>query len=436
MTQPFNWRLLFLSSLFSIILIYDLHGQPVYSLGKVIDLQGDTITGYIAEFGNGRNYETCYFRKSLKTGLKAYSPKEIKSYWLEDRRYFKSITFDNAEGKEINLFFEILVEGAAHTLMKHKKGYYYFDSLQQVKQVPIQLKKNAAHALTVNDYINGSRAWYRYLQDFTRKCPDLREAFKIESKIRATEDNLIDIVKAYNSCLDAAAIEYGDRLPRAVVRMGVTVGGSAQRLAIQSSFPENQDIYNGVVFQQVTPEIGFSFITANPRKLAHFSLAVEPGFRAYQFVNSTQKTFTSSFQEETQYIDWRTTINSIRFPVSIRYAFPYFRPYFSIQAGPVIDFHLSQKINNRRDYQLKRLGENYIVSSDPVGFPQPLSAFQLGAQIRVNISNKRVAEKNRWELSAGLEPGMGIFQEDYFPSSGFKLESSQIAVSVRFHYFL
>ena len=412
--------------------------QPLFLPGIVIDLQGDTLKGYIAELGGGRNYEECRFRKSFNHGtITIFKPEKIKAYWIEDRRYFKAINLPSPQGKQQTLFFEMLVEGEAHTAMKYKQGYYYLDSVQQIKDIPLNNnKKNSAQFLSVNDYITQSRAWFRYLQGFTQKCPELRESFKNEKKIRPNEENLIDIVQAYNNCLDKPTMRYGNNLPGAVFKVGINAGLIAQQLSFNSTFPEDRDIYGGIKFHEIFPEIGFTFITAHPRKLGHFSLVLETIIRSSRYRNSSIAKFTNTSSTATQYIDWDLSVTSLRFPVAVRYTIPSPKRRLSLQAGPVIDIHISKSAGIHREYLNELPGRDPTVSNDKLAFPRSISTYQIGGQLRLNYSNKATSDGNRWEISTGVESGMGIFTEDYYPSDGLKISSYQIGAMARFSYFL
>ena len=391
--------------------------QPIFVPGKVIDLQGDTLTGYIAEYGGKQNYEVCIFRKAMSSTPKDYGPTQVKSYWLEDRRYFKSIPVTGVDGQSADLFFEILLEGKLHTVLKNNGLYYSLDSTGNIRPIPLVQQKNPAAILPPATYVNIKRAWLDYLQAFALQCPILKESFLYEKNIRPTEENLIDIVQAFHGCLNEPCTIYSGPSSSAVtLRIGPFVGSSYAQLTFQSGSTSPSNIHNGVAFRTIIPEAGFSLLFSSKRTLRHFALSIDPSLRYSNWETSSYKAATDA-HNVAYYTEWKLRWLSLHFPVGLRYTLPYEHFQIGLQPGVWVESSFNQKKEAYRTIEfIDNKGNSIFANQGEVGLGENLNSVQYGARFQVTFSPKPTTEK-RWEIRLGVSSSKGIFKTDYGQSA-------------------
>ena len=109
--------------------------QPIFSEGKVITMDGDTLRGWIGEMGSYRNNNKCIFRSATVIKQQVFQPNDIRGYLIENRRYFESRMIPNAEGINTNVFAEIIVEGTV-SLLKVREVYFLLDEQGELQRIP------------------------------------------------------------------------------------------------------------------------------------------------------------------------------------------------------------------------------------------------------------------------------------------------------------
>ena len=165
-----EWRRFLLFFISLVVFVSPLHTQTAFSPGKVITLQGDTLTGFVAELGGNKNHTGCLFRQSEKGAEIGYSPGEIKGYIIEGRRYFQSVP-NPKHSVLLNspvVFAEWLLLGA-HGVARIKGLYYYYDSAVDT----LELVRFPATEKYVLDFFEGEdqKTWLFFLNRLSLKCP-------------------------------------------------------------------------------------------------------------------------------------------------------------------------------------------------------------------------------------------------------------------------
>jgi hypothetical protein len=171
--------------------------KSTYFPGYIITSENDTLKGFIEKRSDKKNARKCNFRTNMDSGIQEYSPSELKEYKFDGDKYYVSKNF-NLRRKEVNLFLELLVGGAA--------DLYFFNEDNITDHYYIQKADGKFYELTDNDKLVESEGKF-YSHNYKKYIGILKVAFKDCPLIFPEIDqmtldrkSLIDITKKYHVC--------------------------------------------------------------------------------------------------------------------------------------------------------------------------------------------------------------------------------------------
>jgi len=118
--------------------------QDNYLKGFIINIDGDTIKGFVNYLGNKKNSQFCLFKHSDSVPPEKFLPGEINSYGFLNSKYFVSIQLPGNQNREVLGFAECLVRGRVSLYLyteKSEKGHYYVeknDTVKELKTIKVQ----------------------------------------------------------------------------------------------------------------------------------------------------------------------------------------------------------------------------------------------------------------------------------------------------------
>lgn len=385
-------------------------GQAIFSPGMVITASGDTLQGEVGEFGSNKNYQECHFRAAPGAKVQVFTPAQIQSYCIENRRCFESRRLENANENNAFVFAEWIVEGGTSLLKIKKEFYVLYDGVDTLQRVSLE------------GTIATRRDWLRFLNTLGQNCLSLKYHYGNSKNLEAKEKNLIEIIKLYNDCQGTSYKELGAGLPIIAVKAGVSVAFDYTRLDFESTTVNTYSYLVEPSYASLGPTFGVGMLVSSPRRLSTFGLYIEPSIRAYHLEADLRTKETNTSAEEAYY---HTAINwlGLGSPFTIRYTIPNRKPQISFQAGPFLQLLLQTKAATTEELVIEEfLSDRDIITTNRFT-PLEFSKYQLGLVGQVNLRTRWNNLPGAWEIALGFQRGGGIVLEDTFSVSG-RLKSS------------
>ncbi len=400
-------RLSFVLLLFiTLALPFIAQSQPIFSPGIIITAQGDSLHGSISEFSGEKNYSECIFRSSDQSKNQRFTPRDIRGYIIENRRYFSSIQIPGPGGDRSLHFVELIVKSET-SLVKFKKQFFLMETNGNLRAVPTD-KFLRGGAISREDVSVERALLMRFLNDLALDCPALKEHFKNSRNLTVQEDKLIEIVKMYNHCQGKPFVEYGSELPFVAVNIGASITLDYTNLDFTTNPRGNNRPLSEMEFSSIAPGFGMPVLLRSPRRLSNFSLYLEPSIRSFHF--DRDLIVAPATAADQAYYDVALSWLSLGTPFAIRYTLPNLRPLVSVQAGPVLQFHLRKESTMTIEWADERDGKYYYTTQRVTPFD--LTSYQFGFSSQLNIGNDWNFLSRRWELAVGWERGNGISEAD------------------------
>ncbi len=377
-----------------------IYAQPSFLPGKVITIQGDTLTGLIGEYNNKNVDKVCLFKANEKAALQQFSPEQVKAYYIEDRRYFSKYAIPDANGNPNIVFVEWLVEGGT-SLLKVKKDFYLRYANDSLQYIPVP-------TTDVMNELEKKRArqnWYAFLQKITENCVNLSFHFKSPRGLDSKEENLIEITKQYNECKETPFLIIGERLPLFGIEIGITASLGTSNLSFSPppkpkvSSPTNvyEQLYP-ITPSSFVPSFGLAFSLKSLRRFSNMSVDIEPSLYRYQFQSDILIDFDDFFVDKI-YSNTKVNWLGIGGPIFIRYAIPNLKPNISFRAGLVVEFI---KRTNVTTLESILVPEREIILTNtltPFNFDDARSGFAG----EVGIGSTKNTPLGKWTIAIGFQ---------------------------------
>lgn len=293
---------------FGLFLVLSLYVQSIFAQadfrpGYIVNINRDTIQGFILYSEGNQKFTRCYFKTSLQQPETKYTPADIVGYRLKNDSYFsvRSVKMD-LETKE-QFFAEILVQGRA-TLFKILDRFYLEDNQQNI--FPLEQTSREV----VQDNKRFLRTDRKYLGILNWKFSDCAKMKRQINDVTLHERELTIAFEKYNSCFNQQTTSFKDQKPWTRHAVGVASGVIFTNLDVDglASFIDSKKFKHDTGMA-----IGLRYTISSPRISEKFSMNV--GF---------------TFQKASHKSDMRTSdtrdivsmqYNAFRIPVSVTYNF-------------------------------------------------------------------------------------------------------------------
>jgi hypothetical protein len=208
-----------------LLCLIDLKCQTVFRPGFVITNGNDTLKGLIDYRSQTRSATLCVFKENEGSVANEFQPFSIKGYGFTGMKYYVSKNIKSG-GKEIPMFLEFLVNGAAD-LYFYTKGSEIHYFIEKRDGHIIELT-NAQDSVMVDGKLVERENKYIGLLRYA--FADCQKIFPMIDKASLEGQYLISLVKKYNECAggDEKSIVYKKQLPLIRIRFApfVSTGSS------------------------------------------------------------------------------------------------------------------------------------------------------------------------------------------------------------------
>lgn len=384
--------------------------QYDYRRGYIVDMNNDTLHGWI-EFGNPKtNYKYCFFKTDSSSEAKMYTPEDLKAYIFPNQKYYISKTIKK-DDKEIKVFLEYLLHGIVNLYYykdNNEGNFYYIEKEGVLTELTNTVKEIRTDKGLFTKESNRYIGVFKYI---TKEDPTLHT--KIE-KMNFDHKSFIEISKSYhqNVC-DSFDCEifYKKKLndSKWVLKGGISAGLTYSKLDLKSSyeyyFENSVDDNSPIIKESSFPNLDLAGV-----KLKDYSAA--PGI----FLNISRNT-SSSIQMELWYIITKYSIpkGSVNFekfsiPVSFKQDFFFHKrinPYFNVglvfnyySKGMIKDAFVSydfpKLINDNIfyiPYNIDFSNTNLIADKTSLGFFHSLGvSYDINSKVSINLELRKLFE--------------------------------------------
>lgn len=170
-----------------------LYGQTDFRKGKIIQLNGDTISGELNYQGDISNSRFIRFRNQDIDST--FRPFEIKSYYFENgKSYVSKIAIIDSD--TVRIFAEYLVSGKKDLFFNRSaSGFHYLISANDsvIKNLPHKIELVNIDGV---NYQKESRHFVGYLKSYFNDCPSIFP--KIDQLQSPRRKSLISLTKEYH----------------------------------------------------------------------------------------------------------------------------------------------------------------------------------------------------------------------------------------------
>lgn len=333
-------------------IILTIKAQSNFQEGYIVNLQQDTVWGYVNYSSTLLNEKKCSFKGSGQENPTAYEPTEIVAYGINKIRHYESrfVYLEKEEAKFV--FIEKIIKGRI-SLYRYDKNFY----IQKEDTALISLKKKILKgvykgAKKVNINTNKHVGVLSYLMS------DKPELKKDIQRVLLSESSLTNLITSYNSKIGAPSIAFKSNLKWTKFQFNVMGGYLFSKLNIVSNEHGIDYLFDNWDLAY-SPTFGASIDISSPRLNERVKLTVGGNYYYAKYLAHHIQ------QEVNQEI--RSNVNlevsTISIPFGIRYTMPINRLDFNFGIGLAVGFALKQTSNIKQDIINSDVTEYYTKSN-------------------------------------------------------------------------
>lgn len=298
--------------------------------GYIITNTGDTISGHIKIQPDYKLYQECTFIKDNKETI--FEPNAIKSYSINNERYFKSGILNNS-------FVELLVTG---DIFLYKKQNIFFI-----------VKNGKVHKLQKNKEVEESgitkfREDNRWKNIFIYLINDKLKNQINPKKIIFSEKFFTNFVQKYNSHFNEDVIEIKRNIPWNKYSIGFSTGLSNTNFGVKrgsngGNFGHSKVLLDPHNFNTYSPYIGIVSEISWPRISNKIELQLGIEYSKASISNSVE-----SYKDPylTTIYHYLAEINKLSIPISVMYNVNILKKHrFYFKTGTVIDYNFQSEFD-------------------------------------------------------------------------------------------
>lgn len=230
--------------IFTVLIAQTSISQENYESGYLINLNGDTIHGFIDYRNWERNPDKIFFKESTDHIRSIYHPTTIQSFSVSDEIYESAII--NTEENPINAYDSVPNEGYyfandttfLQALIKGKKSLYFYKNKRGEDKFYIKTDTSYEY-LVYKKYLHRSDGQTGYVENkkfvgqlliYLQDCPT------IQSKLKKTEYRKKSLLNLFHAYYDCTKVEIGfqKKTEKAIAEIGITAGISLTSLMFRS----------------------------------------------------------------------------------------------------------------------------------------------------------------------------------------------------------
>lgn len=382
--------------------------QENYQPGRILSLQGDTVSGFIDNRNWEYNPQEIHFRTRATQAVTVYRPSDIREFWVQDEWYIAAVVALETSPYKINELPntpDIKLESTAvflQTLVAGNKSLLYYKRRKGREQFYIR-QGSDFDLLRYKTYIkeqNGRRAIAenrQYLQQlalYLQACPSTQESLR---EVSYSKKRLIKLFLGYYECT-SSLISSQRTTEKIRVEGGIVGGGTISSL----SFTGQSVVYLSRITHSSSNNFsGGLFLEATlPRNQRKWSLYSELLYTSYQTAGHYDRLISA---DEYLIIDTRLGYTYIKLNNLIRFAYPtrHFRPFMNV--GISNGFAIQEENYRRvktKTFGVERMEEDRAIKDTRI-YEQGLLA-GIGAKFRKHSLEARYEVGNGMSKYTGL----------------------------------
>jgi hypothetical protein len=397
-------KFLSLSFLLLFLVSSGLFGQADFRPGFIINLNNDTVRGWIDYRGNFANSRLCLFKPDPESGEVRYLPDKIKAYRFTDSKYYVSKKVKTSDQEEL-IFVEFLLDGIVDV-------YYYRDESGE----NFLLDTGDGKLLLLKDEKNLVKIDHAtYESDVKRYAGIMKYAFRASPAVcrevetlTLSQNSVIKVAREYHEeiCKDRECIVFEKKVQKTKLYIGPIIGLNLNYLTINKGSAVTPYYFEGCSFNPaIYPSLGaiFKVNLSNLNERTFFQYETSLGKRAF---HASQNSFVY-FDDSIVYL-----FNDIRFhqyvlnnSISLRYEFPVgtVRPVFQLGG------YMNNYIHTVYNRHLKVVGFSGLEQDFP---DSPFGNVEYGASCGVG-SNFRFTENRLLYIEFVYRRGLRLKSDIY-----------------------
>lgn len=322
--------------LFSIIIgflsVQNSFCQENFIPGYIIQLNGDTLKGYIDYRDWDANPKKIFFKENSKNNISNYTPIDIKEFSANEEIYVSAIVkFEkssiiqsdidfNNEFKIVNdtVFLKTMIRGAKslYLFKKESKEQFYIgqNSTYELLYYKMYFKNNNGY----NNLIENKR-YLGQLSVYLQDCP------KIQKTLNRTKYNIKDIESLFEEYYDCSqtGMKFQKKSEKISTEIGVLAGMTSTSIKFTST--ANQNIVNA----DYKPSLNFTgaifFDIILPRNQGKWSICNEAMYSSYKIKGHFEDYYSKS--------DIALNYSYFKFNSALRFKYPINKAHIFFNAG-------------------------------------------------------------------------------------------------------
>ncbi|MCF0057045.1 hypothetical protein [Dyadobacter sp. CY356] len=195
---------------------YTVLAQNKFEPGYIVDTQKDTLSGYIEYQEWPENPKEIFFKSKMESEVKKYSPKDISTFYVHEKKYVKAGVLADESGKAIKVSpefpFHPILEDTVFLLelvpgvkslyyLKDSKGkdHFYIFKDGQMEWLIYQFYKGGNVQGVDATYIS-NQTYKAQLYDYLKNCSAIDRRINIVSYTKRSLSNIF--WRFYENCAE------------------------------------------------------------------------------------------------------------------------------------------------------------------------------------------------------------------------------------------
>ncbi|MBK6962819.1 MAG: outer membrane beta-barrel protein [Bacteroidales bacterium] len=404
---------LLVRNIFAVVLQFILlsaFGQENFVPGRIIELNGDTLRGYIDYRNWDKNPKTIFFRNDIIDIHRTYKPLDIRGFMVEDELYESAIV--DIETSPV-LTAKIKPDPELHivkdttflqTMIRGTKSLYYLKDRTGKSHFYIQdssfillIYKRYIKWVEGKKYVAENRSFLGQLINYLDDCPG------IQYKIEKTGYNKISLEKLFDNCYayknksvgnstNPTEINFQKKTDRNKAEIGLIAGMTSSTITFKG------EMHEYLTKADFTPSLNFTcglyFDIIIPRQQQRWSVCNELTYTDHQ----TTGEFYDFESDEKHTMNFTTLgFSYINYNCMIRFKYPVKKMHFFGNAG-ISNGLLLNEVNIRMQeikYYTEETTKYSFAIKDIKSIEQKIN-FGLGTRY------KKLSFEFRYELGNGI----------------------------------
>lgn len=412
-------------SILGILIFHSSYGQKNYLPGYVIQLNGDTLRGFIDYRNWDKNPNKIAFRKEMSDNISDYTPIGIKGFGVKDVIYESAvieteISSDNPNDLSSQAEFSMRMDTTfLQTMVRGVKCLYFYKNNYGKEQFYIR-NGSTYEFLKYKKYVKQGEIQgittltenKKYLGQLSIYLNDCKSIQSILNGTKYGKKSMENLFLSYYKCTNSEIV-FQKKTVKLPLEFGILAGLSSTSIKFASSL----GAYSYLVLTDFKPSLNFStglfFNVGLPFNQGKWSLYNELIYSSYKLIGRVQDNMNPDVHSI-----YNTTIglSNIKVNNMLRFKYPVGRAFVFLNAGITNGFAVSEtnyRIENRKFYSTE--------SSDE-GRAFDFSGREEGYLIGLGTKYKKVSFEIRFERGDGMAHLMYLKSDEnkYFFLLGYK----------------